>query len=266
MTRLASVDRPIEVRSERRPGWFWVDNEVIDNFGSMIGVAGVAVYCALARNAREGCCRFSCRTLAKSVGCSPQTVMRTIEVLVRCALIAVVCKSSSVREPSKCTLLAVRKRDRSSGEQSNTEIIPEGNGIVPVRNGTVPLWNTNKTEDCKTDISSWPSSDELTDAAILYKAVREIFDYYIQQIGRNPDTYSLTPLRRNMGVARLNECLRKTGGSLEKAKKLMQLAIEKLAASDWHMGRDPKTGGKRYGDWGRHLFNTYERMEEWWNA
>jgi hypothetical protein len=56
MTRLASVDRPIEVRSERRPGWFWIDNEVIDNFGSVIGVAGVAVYCALARNAREGCC------------------------------------------------------------------------------------------------------------------------------------------------------------------------------------------------------------------
>jgi hypothetical protein len=57
----------------------------------------------------------------------------------------------------------------------------------------------------------------------------------------------------------------KTGGDLEKAVKLMNVAIDQLAASDWHMGRNPKTDGKKYYEWERHLFKSYEQMEEWWN-
>jgi hypothetical protein len=60
--------------------------------------------------------------------------------------------------------------------------------------------------------------------------------------------------------------LEKTGGNIANAISLMKVAISGLVASDWHMGRDPKTNGKRYLEWEENLFNSYEQMERWWNA
>ena len=45
----------------------------------------------------------------------------------------------------------------------------------------------------------------------------------------------------------------------------MKLAVDGLAASDFHMGRDPQRKGKRFCEWEKHLFNSYEQMEGWWN-
>jgi hypothetical protein len=97
------------------------------------------------------------------------------------------------------------------------------------------------------------------------KAIGEIFAYYLQATDRNPKTYSLTLNRKKKGIARLRKCLKRTNGNPEKAIGLMKLAVDRLAASDWHMGRDGKTGGKRYCEWENHLFDSYERMEKWWN-
>ncbi len=95
--------------------------------------------------------------------------------------------------------------------------------------------------------------------------LEEIFSYYLQKTDRNPKTYEFTLKRKQKGKNRLNECLRKTKQDMEKAKALMMLAIDGLAASDWHMGRDPKTSGKKYCEWEENLFKSYERMELWWN-
>lgn len=43
-------------------------------------------------------------------------------------------------------------------------------------------------------------------------------------------------------------------------RETCELAIEGLAASDWHMGRDPKTGGQRY-DGIDHALGSAERIE-----
>jgi len=114
------------------------------------------------------------------------------------------------------------------------------------------------------DISS--NSAESDAPQSLDTALNETFSYYLSATGKNGKTYTFTPARRRKGVARLKECLTKTSNSLPKAVGLMKLAIDELAASDWHMGRDPKTNGKRYCDWDGHLFKSYERMEEWWNS
>jgi hypothetical protein len=45
----------------------------------------------------------------------------------------------------------------------------------------------------------------------------------------------------------------------------MKIAVDALADSDWHMGRDLKTNGKKYCEWEDHLFKSYEQMEKWWN-
>jgi len=46
----------------------------------------------------------------------------------------------------------------------------------------------------------------------------------------------------------------------------MKLAVDGLVTSDFHMGRDPKTAGRKYCEWEEHLFGSYERMERWWNS
>jgi len=96
-------------------------------------------------------------------------------------------------------------------------------------------------------------------------ALNPVWNYYLTAVDRNPKTYTFTDMRRKKGHARLKECLARTGGDIEKAVALMKLAVDGLAASDFHMGRDPKTGSKRYVEWDSHLFGSYERMELWWN-
>jgi len=119
----------------------------------------------------------------------------------------------------------------------------------------VPVGEERSSSNTSIDTSGEPS----------ISALREVFNYYLAILNKNPKTYELTPLRKRKGLTRLRECLDKTGGDLSKAVKLMKIAVDNLAASDWHMGRDPKTNGKRYCEWEDHLFSSYERMEKWWN-
>jgi hypothetical protein len=112
-------------------------------------------------------------------------------------------------------------------------------------------------------ISSNADASDLFDH--LNSSLRTVWDYYISKIGRDPRTYSFTPARQRIGLKRLKECLVKTSGDIVNAENLMRIAIDQLAASDWHMGRDPKTNGRKYCEWDRHLFKTYEVMEGWWN-
>jgi hypothetical protein len=99
----------------------------------------------------------------------------------------------------------------------------------------------------------------------LDRALEGIWTYYMDKIGRSPKTYEFTPMRKRKGLARFKECLKKTGGDVNRAVELMKVCVDALVASDWHMGRDPKGNGKRFCGWEKHLFKSYEQMEGWWN-
>jgi hypothetical protein len=103
------------------------------------------------------------------------------------------------------------------------------------------------------------------EAKELREQVHGVFAYYLEKAGRDSKLYEFTPLRQNKGMARLKECLRKTGNNRDAAAGLMKVAVNALVASDWNMGRDPKTSGKKYCEWESHLFGSYEQMEKWWN-
>lgn len=94
------------------------------------------------------------------------------------------------------------------------------------------------------------------------KAVKEVFAFYLKTIGRSPNVYTLTTKRMAMGMARLDEALKMAGGDLADAVELMEGTIEELAASDFHMGRDPKTDQKKYCDW-EHVFRSAEQFQKW---
>lgn len=85
-------------------------------------------------------------------------------------------------------------------------------------------------------------------------AVSRVFDYYLEQTDRSPKLYTLTSGRKDVGIARLEDCLKKTDGDVASAEELMRICIENLAASDFHMGKNDRN--REYTDWIDHLFKT----------
>ena len=96
-------------------------------------------------------------------------------------------------------------------------------------------------------------------------AFAKVWAHYISKCERNPVTYSITPERKAKAIARYRECLNKTKGDHGEAVSLMLKAVDGLAASDWNMGRDPKSNGKKYCDFIDHLFKNFMEMEKRWN-
>jgi hypothetical protein len=105
-----------------------------------------------------------------------------------------------------------------------------------------------------------PSSDG-PDAE--HNALDQIFGYYLERTARKASAYTLTAGRKQKGLARLRECLGRSGGDLPAAVAMMKAAVDGICKSDWHMGRDPKTNGKRYVEWESHLFDSVESLERW---
>jgi hypothetical protein len=87
------------------------------------------------------------------------------------------------------------------------------------------------------------------------KTVNEVWAYYLQKLGKNPKLLEFTSVRKQKGLARLREALKKTGGDLAKAKGLLCLVIDNAAASEWHRGK--------YDSWEGNLFPSQDKFE-WW--
>jgi hypothetical protein len=97
------------------------------------------------------------------------------------------------------------------------------------------------------------------------EAARRVFDYYLAACDRSEEMYTYTPGRKRLLLKRLDEALKKTHGDLGKAQALMQLSVDGISGSAWHMGRDPKTDGKTYCELEKHVFRTLEQMEGWYS-
>ena len=90
-----------------------------------------------------------------------------------------------------------------------------------------------------------------------------IWLYYLEKTGRSPRLNKFTALRREKGLSRQRECLKKTAGDLSRAEELMKVAIDNLTTSAWHMGGNPSQ--RKYDSWEKNLFKSEEQLEEWLN-
>lgn len=80
----------VTVHDEREPGWFWVDNELLDAHAKQIGPIGIAAYCVLAKHAVNAPNRTSWpsyQTIANQMGCSRVTAIKAVQELERLGLI-----------------------------------------------------------------------------------------------------------------------------------------------------------------------------------
>ena len=94
--------------------------------------------------------------------------------------------------------------------------------------------------------------------------VRQVFDYYIENLGRDPKRYTLTRKRSQRAHDRLKHCLRLSNGDPQTALTMMCDAVDGLVANNWLMGRDPKSNGKRYIEFDEHIFHSDDVMEKRW--
>jgi hypothetical protein len=89
--------------------------------------------------------------------------------------------------------------------------------------------------------------------------VERVWSYYQSKIGKESST--LLPERIRQGV-KCFEHLLKQKKDRKRAETCMEIAIDELAASDWHMGRDSKNKGKTANEW-KHVFGSLAKLEEW---
>lgn len=113
-----------------------------------------------------------------------------------------------------------------------------------------------------TEIDEVPETKKTATSQLRHATVKQVFSYYLETIGRSPKLYTLTAKRLAMGTARLADALKMAAGDLPDAADLMKAAIDEMAASDFHMGRDPKTNGKTYCEW-ENVFRSAEQFQSW---
>jgi len=91
-----TFEREPATRNQQLPGWFWIDNEIIDRYVPRIGVYGVAVYAVLARmfsGPERGSAGFA--EIAGILGISRRAVIYAMQKLCDVGLIA---KQENFRE------------------------------------------------------------------------------------------------------------------------------------------------------------------------
>jgi len=156
-----------------------------------------------------------------------------------------------------------RAESGSRGGQARAkQLLKQNDGKIQADIDTDKEKNINPSSDADASCSPGTTSSAELESAIITR----VFGYYLNATDRNPATYRLTPSRRRLAATRLRDCLKLTKGDYEKSESLLRLAVDGMAASDWHMGRNPKTNGKTYFEWDKHLFKSYEAMEGWWNT
>lgn len=92
-------------------------------------------------------------------------------------------------------------------------------------------------------------------------AVAEIWPYYLEKCERDPNRYEMLATRVSKIVMRFKE-QRKKAGTYQGAVAVLKEAIDNLAASDFHMGRDANSNGKRYCDIVDNLFKSPEVLSK----
>lgn len=125
----------------RRPGFFIVDNELIDNFGPKIGVYGVAVYSLLARFAGSGDASFpSYQTIASKLGMSRFQAIKTVKTLIETSLITCSPRTNQTGDATSNVYTLVDLKGSQSGRPPVVNQVdhPSQSGRPPVVNHVDP--------------------------------------------------------------------------------------------------------------------------------
>jgi len=128
---MSESDEPIVIRDNREPGWFWSPNELLDIYGPIIGVYGIAVYMALARRADNTSQKTwpGLRSMAKTLGTGRRQVREAIEKLEAAGVITV---ERRPRQTHRYTLVNLRVQSQAGiPEAPPKEVAPPRPQVGP---------------------------------------------------------------------------------------------------------------------------------------
>jgi hypothetical protein len=220
-----------------------IPSALISEYGEQLGACGIAVYVGLKSHAnrQQGMSTFILtETLAKELNMGESTVRRELTNLSNLGLIT---KTRRFARSSVYRVLPIRYM------VADSPLLGSGQCAIRERYNHKNYNQKNITKE----------------SASLYdlKPIREVFDYYLALMFKNPKLYTLTPPRIEKLKSRFSECLLKTENDTPRAIELMKTAIDNCANSEFHMGKNER--GKKYNDLISNIFKSYEQMEKWWN-
>jgi hypothetical protein len=144
----------LAIRDQRQPGWYFVDNEIIDQHGRQLGAYGVAVYNVLSRYAKNRTQQvdLSARDIGAAIGISQDRVRKSLADLMGVGLIDLVIPER--RAPGLITTItllnvkqelnATRSVDRKT--ERHTFCSPQELNATRSRNKEVKTNTETKTE------------------------------------------------------------------------------------------------------------------------
>jgi hypothetical protein len=146
-TQPHSSFKDARVRDRRRASWFSVDNEVLDDFGPLIGLHGFAVYCALSRHAYAGDeeANVSLTKLCTHLKMGRAKLLETLGELRDVGLIAI--ERGDRKTTNTYTLLEVPKGSSEENQGSSEE----NQGSSEENQGGGSVQNPYKTTENKTN-------------------------------------------------------------------------------------------------------------------
>lgn len=139
----ASVnDSSDELHDRREPGFYIIDDEIVEEYGSKLGPLGVAVYNVLVKHAsRHGASCFpSYQTIADKLGISRNSAMKGVGRLLDAGLIGKQPRTAEDGAPASnvYTIRPVRKRSRSAGKSGELISPPSSKSAPPPRAKSAP--------------------------------------------------------------------------------------------------------------------------------
>ena len=113
-----SAEKTAKVRDRRKPGWFRMDDELIEVYGPKVGVHGIAVYAAICRHAdKEESSHPSLRTLCERLKIGRKKLLDTLALLEKEGLISV--ERGDRANVSVYTLLDVPKAAKGGSDENH---------------------------------------------------------------------------------------------------------------------------------------------------
>lgn len=139
-----------EIRNIERPGWYWINKEIISVYGQSLKSSGIAVYNVLAfyANQKTQTCFPSQRSIAELLGLSRMTVNRKIRQLKELGLLDV------ARLKNHCSYFLLRPDESSTLQPCNLgdtrDVTPEdrnNNNRTKINNNNVEDKNIDSDDD-----------------------------------------------------------------------------------------------------------------------
>jgi len=250
------MEERIEIRDIRDPGWFYIDNEIIDKYGAELGVYGIAVYTILARHAHHSSQRAwpSVSTMAERLGTARRKIIEAIEKLEELNLIKVersrgrsnIYTLLKVKTSSAPELVDVQKCTTSSAPELPSSA-PELPPVPPRNSNNTHITTLNNNNKRGVVVASSLSSQEETAKRFLME--QGVSEHMAQKLALeiSPTRILEVVLAANKKTnikeksAWIVQALQQ-GWALSFEPEKPQTEEEKLIAEGKYLVRDPRTG------------------------